>query len=123
MQIEECYARMHGDYEDVIGRLLKKERVEKYLLKFTDESESYKNLFEAIEKGDYEVAFRESHSLKGMCLNLGLKELATSASAVCEEFRACCKPNKDISELLDKLKKDYAEVISNVSEYKVQNGL
>ena len=76
MELRLVYEQLQGDYDDVIGRLLTEDRVKKYLFKFMD-SPTMSLLLEALEKEDFEVAFRESHNLKGISANLGLSKLYT----------------------------------------------
>ena len=118
MQVKECYAMMNGDYDDVIGRLVSDERVAKYIVKFLDGSD-YDNIFKGLEEKDYMLAFRSAHSVKGMCLNLGIPSLAASSSAVCEELRpGDHAPEGDITPLIDKMKEDYEVVKGAITAFK-----
>ncbi|WP_082989587.1 Hpt domain-containing protein [Christensenella intestinihominis] len=84
--IEECYAGLGSSYEKVVARLGKRERVEKFLSRFPAD-ESYPTLCGAIEEGRGEEAFRAAHSLKGICMNLGLETLYGAANALTEALR------------------------------------
>lgn len=53
MTVKECYELMEGDYNDVISRLAKDERVEKYLRKFIV-SEDYAELVKAVVLTSFE---------------------------------------------------------------------
>ena len=71
MTLEECYRALGGSYSDVLARLVDDKMITKYLNKFTKDT-SYRDIFAALENNDYETAFRAAHTLKGICLNLGL---------------------------------------------------
>jgi HPt (histidine-containing phosphotransfer) domain-containing protein len=103
---------MQGDYEGVKGRLLTDERVKKYLLKFADATD-YQQMVDAINQEDYELAFRMSHNLKGVCLNLGITQLQKSSEILCEEFRNG-KPQNDITGMLQAVTEDYQSTISAI---------
>ena len=87
MTIEECYTRMGANYEDVLRRLGKEERIKKFLGMLLND-QSYAQLKQAFAEGKGEEAFRAAHSLKGICMNLGLETLYTSTNALTEELRA-----------------------------------
>lgn len=110
MELRLVYEQLQGDYDDVIGRLLTEDRVKKYLFKFMD-SPTMSLLLEALEKEDFEVAFRESHNLKGISANLGLSKLYTSSSELTESLRHG-KPSEDISGLIEAVKCDYELTIN-----------
>jgi HPt (histidine-containing phosphotransfer) domain-containing protein len=105
---------MDADYEEVSGRLLNDERIRKYLIKFLD-TQDYQNMLYALKNEDYEVAFRMSHNLKGVSLNLGLSGLKTASSALCEELRGG-KPKGDITPLLESVGEEYQKVINAVRQ-------
>jgi HPt (histidine-containing phosphotransfer) domain-containing protein len=89
---------MNGDYEGVKGRLLTDERIKKYLIKFSNATD-YQQMVDAIEKDDYDLAFRMSHNLKGVSLNLGITQLQKTSEVLCEEYRNG-KPQNDVTGLL-----------------------
>lgn len=87
MTLQECYAALGGDYEDVLGRLRSEPLVRKFVLKFLDDT-SMDLLCRSLEEGNCENAFRAAHTIKGMCLNLGFTKLAESGSQMTEALRA-----------------------------------
>ena len=109
MDLRSIYEAVGGNYDDCISRLMTEDRMKKYLGKFVASPE-YQDMINAFESKDYEVAFRSSHSLKGMCANLGLTKLGQSASELCETVRNGA-PTIDISGLLDEVKKDYSNTV------------
>ena len=86
MTIEECYHRMHADYEDVLRRMGKVERVERFLLKLPQDN-SFAALCDAMAQRNAKDAFRAAHSLKGICANLGLSGLYRSSSVLSDALR------------------------------------
>ena len=112
MILQDLYRKVGGNYEEVIGRLGKEERIIKYLLKFS-EAGAFADYEKAAEAKDYEECFRTLHSLKGMCLNLGLTRLEESSTRLCEVYRHG-EPSENIDELYKKAKKDYDNAIKAV---------
>ena len=86
MTIKECYDAMGADYQNTLNRFPNEAFIKKFVLKFLDDN-SYANLKEAIAAGNVEEAFRAAHTLKGICLNLGLKNLYTVSSDLTEKLR------------------------------------
>lgn len=105
MELREIYTQLNGNYDSVLGRLCSEVRIKKYLIKFMDANMSIR-IFDALKAGDYETAFIESHNLKGVCANLNLDQLKMSASALTEALRGG-KPEGDITDLVEKMQKDY----------------
>lgn len=109
MEIRDIYEKLGGNYEDVMSRLMKEERVAKYLLKFKD-----KDMMAAIESSleakDYETAFREAHNMKGVCANLSIDKLREVSSDLTEALRGG-EPTVDITPLLDAVRAEYARTV------------
>ena len=115
MTIPEFYQQIGVNYDDVLRRMGKEERIRKYLYKMKDD-ETFGQLKKSFAAGDYESAFRAAHSLKGICLNLALDPVTGSAVALTEALRsdpialeapqllACVEADYEkLMELLDKL--------------------
>ena len=85
--LEQFYEAAHGDYDDVLARLRSPERITRFLHMFAKDP-SYASLEDALAAGDEEAAFRASHTLKGTAGDMGLTQLASTSSAVCEALRA-----------------------------------
>ena len=83
MNIRECYDTIGADFEDVLSRLGSESLIQRFALKFIDDG-SYNELTEALAEKN---AFRAAHTLKGICLNLGLKNLYTVSSDLTEKLR------------------------------------
>lgn len=86
MNIEECYEKMGGNYEDVSTRLPNLELIEKFIGKFLDD-QSFETLRQQIKCRNREEAFRAAHTLKGICANLAFTRLLDSVSHLTEELR------------------------------------
>ena len=114
MTIEECYTRLESDYGEVLRRLGREERVKKFLLRLPDD-ESYANLCTALQTGDGEGAFRAAHSMKGICMNLGLTALLGSASDLTESLRTR-QVTEEAMSLFKQVEKDYDAAIQCIRE-------
>lgn len=86
MTLEECYARMGANYEDVLRRFYKPEMIARFVKLFPADN-SFQLLKDAMAAGDVKEAFRAAHTLKGVCLNLGFDNLSPSAVALTEILR------------------------------------
>lgn len=113
MTLEECYNAFGGNYRDVLARLLKEERIEKFLKAFPDQ-DVISPIESALEAGDYKNAFMHAHSLKGICATLGISKLCKSASDLTEAIR-----NGEVKEdpipLFEIVKSDYKQTIDSIS--------
>ena len=115
MTLEECYEKFGGDYSETLERLVMPELVEKYLRRFLKDP-CYNLLVESFrEDGSRDrEAFQAVHTLKGLCLNLGLTPLTRSSSALTEALRDGRKPGAE--EMFVQVKKDYAAVSGAICE-------
>ncbi len=86
MTVQECYAALGGDYDDVMRRFRTEEKVRKFALMFLRDT-SYSDLCAALAQGDAETAFRAAHTLKGVGQNLGFTALYQAASELTELLR------------------------------------
>ena len=110
MTLEECYNALGGSYTDVLSRLMNDKMITKYLGKFTEDT-SYNDIFAALEAKDYETAFRAAHTLKGLCLNLGLEKLYKSAY---EALRG--KTDETPPAMLEELKANYESSVLAIKQ-------
>ena len=115
MTLEECYSRIGGDYRDVLRRLDREERVVRFLSRFPEE-ESYPKLCAALEAENPEEAFRAAHSLKGICMNLGLTPLFHSTDALTEELRGG-KMTPRTGKLSEQVTQDYSRAVEAIREF------
>lgn len=114
MNVKEFYSLVGGDYEDCLSRIPKEEKIVKFLRMFAG-SDEYDNMMKAIEAEDWTTGFRGSHSMKGMCANLGLSKLRESSSELCETMRNGA-PTVDIGPLVEEVRKDYEKTVAAIGE-------
>lgn len=114
MDLREMYERINGDYDSIFSRLHNDERIKKFLAKFAD-SKMDTAIQNALDACDYETAFREAHTLKGVCANLSLSALERSSSALTEALRGR-KENEAIAPLAKATMEDYAMTIAALRE-------
>ena len=115
MTLEQCYAQMNADYEDTIRRIPNKKLIQKILLKFPKD-ESYRDLCSAMEEKRMRDAFTAVHTMKGICLNLGLRELSRAAVNLTEALRN--DPPEKVPELFTELKSVYGDTMSVIEKYR-----
>lgn len=112
MTVKECYDFLGADYDGVLGRLLKEERITKFLGKFLQDP-MLPPLEQALADEDYETAFRCAHNIKGVCQNLGITVLAEVSSDLTEQLRGG-KPSEDITPNLEKVRQEYAKTVQAI---------
>ena len=120
MTLQECYAAMDGNYEDVIGRLRSERLVQKFVLKFLTDG-SYDLLCRSLEEKDYENAFRAAHTIKGMCQNLDFTRLYESSAQLSEALRNGVTP--EAPALLERVKEDYRQTVEAIRAFQASAGV
>ncbi len=118
MTIQECYRAIGADYDEVLGRLRSERLIQKFVLKFPEDG-SFQLLCDSMDAGDLETAFRASHTIKGVCANLGFARLGASSHDLTEALRA--RDGAKAAALLAQVKTDYAETITAIRAY--QSGI
>lgn len=119
MTIKSLYEAVGGDYQDVVRRLISEEFAAGLAVRFLDDDEMEK-LGAAMATRNIEEAFRAAHTLKGVALNLGFKNLGRSASELTEVLRKRTFDGTD--EPFEKVRADYAVVISALRSYAFSRG-
>jgi len=114
MTLRECYAAMGGDYEGVTGRLRGERLVQKFVLKFLNDN-SYDTFLAAMERKDFEEAFRAAHTIKGVSQNLGFTRLLESSSKMSDALREGWTPEAEA--LGEQLEKDYRETAAAIRKF------
>ena len=110
MTLQEFYDKKGGDYEEVLDRLRKPERIRLF-----EEDDNYEKLRSAVRSKDCKTAFEASHNLKGACLNLGLENLREAASTICEEYRHG-NPGPDVEKQLADVTDAYMQAMVCIKE-------
>lgn len=113
MDIRACYEKIGGDYDEVISRFPSEASVIKFAKMFLNDP-SYSSLILALKEQDYEVAFRAAHTLKGVCLNLGLGILYQSSHEITEALRA--NQYDEAAHLEAQVTRDYENTIQVINE-------
>lgn len=119
MTIKSLYEAVGGDYKDVVKRLISEEFAAQLALGFLDD-DGFSSLEKAMKTRNAEDAFRAAHTLKGVALNLGFKNLGESASELTEVLRKRTFDGAD--EPFEKVREDYAVVISALRSYAFSRG-
>ena len=114
MTLQECYAAMGGDYEEVMGRLRSERMVQKFVLKFLADG-SYDLLLTSAAAENWQEAFRAAHTIKGVAQNLSFTALYQSASALSEALRGGFSP--EAPALAAQVDADYAKTASAIRAY------
>ncbi len=114
IDLEQLYACVEGDFEEVIGRLGGNESlVRRFLKKFLDD-DSFSLLQTSLENGDVKSAFRGAHSLKGVTATLGLGKLYKSAYEITELLRA--EKMDEAKTSFPQLEKEYVQTCNLIEE-------
>ena len=117
MTLQECYEKMGGNYEEVLSRLTKEERIEKFMLRFL-EDHSFEELCKALEEKNYEEVFRMVHTLKGVSLNLGFISLYQASEKMTEAVRGGV-PLSDES-LFREVEQSYCQTMEAIKTYSLE---
>ena len=120
MSLRTCYEALGGDYDAVLGRLPSERLVQKFVLKFLQET-SYNDLVAAMRAKDGEAAFRAAHTIKGVCLNLSFDRLHASSDRLCEALRHGW--TDDAPALAEAVDADYAQTIAAINALKAELGI
>jgi HPt (histidine-containing phosphotransfer) domain-containing protein len=117
MTLLECYRKLGGDYRNAVTRLMNDKLVQKFLFKFLDDL-SYNTLAKAFNAGNYDEAFRASHTLKGISQNLSFTSLYKSSEKLTEALRS--KDTEAAAEHFEQVTADYEKAIATIKEYKAE---
>lgn len=121
MTLKECYESLGADFDKAVVRMCNKESMLlKFAMKFPSDP-TYAALISAYEGGDMQTAFRMAHTLKGLCLNLGLDKLRESSSELTEALRDYENPAPNASELFETVKRDYEATTTALSQVTTEN--
>lgn len=115
MTLRECYDSIGSNYTDTVSRMCGKESMlAKFVMKFPADP-TYKELVSAYESGDMKTAFRMAHTLKGVCLNLGLDKLRESSSALTEALRDSDAIADNAAQLYAQVKQDHEMTVNAIN--------
>lgn len=115
-----------AEVEEVLKRFLGNEALYmKFVVKFP-EDENYKGTIRGIEEQDYEAAFKNAHSLKGVTANLGLEPIRAAASCITDLLREKQPQEVDVEQLnqyKEQLEKAYECFRNIIVENKEQGNI
>ena len=115
MTLKEFYAAVGGDYDATLNRIPKESMVLRFVKKYADDK-TYAQLTEAVGNQDWETAFRASHTLKGVALNLGLGSLAHASSQMTEALRGQDSMPESVQPLYEAVQKEHTAVCSALEQ-------
>ena len=114
MTLQELYTEIGGNYENMLERFGKEERIRKFVLLFLRDG-SYTQFLEAMEYKDVKSAFRAIHTLKGVCLNLGFSSLYEIVNMMTEALRA--EDMEEGEKMMPELTSVYEKYIRKIQKY------
>ena len=117
MTLQECYGKLHGNYEDAKSRLAMDRLIEKFMLKFLDDT-SMDLLKTSVAEGNIQESFRAAHTLKGVAANLAFTELMERVSELTAQLRPCTEPADEV--LYQKVVESYDLTIQAIEAYKAE---
>ena len=107
MTLKDCYMQMGADYEETVQRLRSESLIQRIILKFPQDP-SYQELCQALADGNIEVAFRAAHTLKGVCQNLGFKNLYEPSAELQET---------ETDDLMQKVTEEYNRTVKAIEDF------
>ena len=113
MNLQEFYAVVGGNCDEALSRLMSEAMLRRFVAKFPKD-QSFDALKQALADGDRETAFRASHTIKGLCLNLGFGKLLASSEALTEALRHEMPDNA--GELFAAVSEDYALTMDAIAK-------
>ena len=119
MTLEELYRTIGGDYDQAIRVLRKEKLVDKHIRKLPANG-VVEALLNAGQTMDPVQLFETAHAVKGVCANLGLKELADAASEIAEEYRpgnARTLTDAEVQEKLSAISRLYQRAADGIRQY------
>lgn len=108
MTVCDVYKEIHEDYAEVFSRIDNDEWIGKYLKKFVT-ADYMEELENSVRDQDWARVFRNAHSMKGMTMNLGLGELQTVSSELCELVRYGA-PSHNVTDLTERIRTEFDKV-------------
>lgn len=119
MTLREFFVTVGGDYDEVLGRLGSEKLILKFVRRMPEEP-TFQMLKDSMESGNIAEAFRAAHTIKGVCLNLGLDALGKSSGDLTEMLRPDKNPDgvnmDEVRTMYEKVSADYACMMDAVKE-------
>lgn len=115
MNLKDCYTAAGANYESVMRRFMSEERVDRFLKMFLND-QSYQLLCEAMEAENYEEAFRQVHTLKGVCMNLDLTALLDACMNLTDNLRSG-SGDDNTAVYFEKTKETYVRTVEAITDH------
>ena len=119
MTLQELYQNIGGDYDQAIRVLRVEKLIDKHIRKYPAGGVTAA-VIAAGENMNGQALFEAAHAMKGVCANLGLRELAELASAVTEEFRPGnprTMTDGEVREILRRIDEVNRRTVAGISAY------
>jgi len=121
MTLQELYAEIDGNYQEVLGRMRMDKLIDRFIVKFLDDT-SCQRLIDVYDNPESTIRqrFDAAHSAKGVTANLSLTKLSKLASDVCECFRygnEKLRAETDVDGLMDEFRVCYAHTVETIQDY------
>lgn len=114
MTIQEFYKAIDESFDDMLARFASPERIAKYVRMFLLD-DSFSQLSTSLPEGNYELAFRMVHTLKGVSANLGFMKLFEKSVVLTELLRAQ-QYDADLMTPFIEIKAEYDKIISLIPQ-------
>ena len=115
MTLKEFYGKVGGDYEDVCERLGGPEVIGP-IVKMLLTDRHYENCRQALIAKDLDSAFCAVHALKGICMNLDIRNLMEDAAELTEVLREGQREPDRAPAAFSALQSTYRDVIDALKE-------
>lgn len=110
MDLQEASKELNIDYNAALTRFGGSEAIyQRFLKRFLQEN-TYNELQQAWEKGDYEEVEKKAHTLKGVAGNLSLENLFSISNELVQTIRN--KQYENTQEIYQRLQEDYKHTIT-----------
>ncbi len=113
MTLKECYETLEADFEGASRRLVNEKLMEKFALKFLNDT-SFETLEKELQDKKYDEAFRAAHTLKGVAANLGFTKLQEVSSEMTEMLRGGNAPADET--YIEVVRAEYARTVETLKQ-------
>ena len=109
LTLTEFYRRHGGDAQEVLQRLYSEQIVREHL-----RGVSLLHIHRFLKEKNVRQAFQAAHTLRGVCLSLGLADLHSVSAEITEALRD--GRNLTTAEMLERLDTLYEQILSDISQ-------
>lgn len=114
MTLKDCYMQMGADYEETVQRLRSESLIQRDHFKISA-GPSYQELCRHWRTEILRIAFRAAHTLKGVCQNLGFKNLYEPSAELTERLRPLQETETD--DLMQKVTEEYNRTVKAIEDF------